>query len=143
MTQPLGFKQSGHLNPELLDPSTRISNASQLTGHWLNTNVQTRGIAQITIEFDGEHFRVTPVGVGESGPIYWPIAVAQPLANLEEEAGQRTAALAATFNLGFMKAETYLRVNKGVLVLVLFNEFLNDSVGRSNYVNREFYYRRN
>jgi hypothetical protein len=62
------------------------------------------------------------------------------LANLEEEAGQRAVALAADFDLGFMRAETYLRVNKGVLVIVLFVTFRDDS-GRSNYLNREFFYR--
>jgi hypothetical protein len=49
--------------------------------------------------------------------------------------------LAADFDLGFMSAETYLRVNKGVLVIVLFVTFHDDS-GRSNYLNREFFYRR-
>ncbi len=50
-------------------------------------------------------------------------------------------ALAADFDFGFMIAETYLRVNKGVLVIVLFVTFRDDS-GRSNYLNREFFYRR-
>jgi hypothetical protein len=62
------------------------------------------------------------------------------LANLEEEAGQRTGALMATFEFGFMRAETHIRINKGVLVVVLFATFLDDS-GRSNYLNREFFYR--
>jgi hypothetical protein len=62
------------------------------------------------------------------------------LANLEEEAGQRAVSLAADFELGFMRAETYLRVNKGVLVIVLFVTF-RDGSGRSNYLNREFFYR--
>jgi hypothetical protein len=62
------------------------------------------------------------------------------LANIEEEAGQRTIALLATFNAGFMTAETHIRVNKGVLVIVLYVTFHDDS-GRSNYLNREFFYR--
>jgi len=45
------------------------------------------------------------------------------------------------FDFGFMRAETYLRVNKGVLVIVAYYIFLDDS-RRSNYVNREFFYRR-
>ena len=39
-----------------------------------------------------------------------------------------------------MKSEIYIRVNKGVLVIVLYNTFQDDS-GRSNYLNREFFYR--
>jgi hypothetical protein len=61
------------------------------------------------------------------------------LANLEEEAGQRTIALLAKFNLGYMTADTHVRVNKGVLVIVLYVTFHDDS-GRSNYLNREFFY---
>jgi hypothetical protein len=68
------------------------------------------------------------------------VARAKALANLEEEAGQRAIALAATFDFGFMTAETYFRVNKGVMVIVLYVTFGDDS-GRSNYVNREFFYR--
>ena len=79
-------------------------------------------------------------GAGDDGLIEWPKARATPLANLEEEAGQRALALSAEFDLGFMKAEAYLRVNKGVLVIVLFVTF-QDGSGRSNYVNREFFYR--
>jgi hypothetical protein len=140
MTQPFEFKQSGHLDPALTDPAARTLNAERLTGRWANTNRDTRGIAEITIEQEGERFRIGVVGVGADGPVEWPKAEAKAFANLEEEAGQRAVALAADFDLGFMKAETYFRVNKGVLVIVLFNTFLDGS-GRSSYVNREFFHR--
>jgi hypothetical protein len=140
MTQTLEFKQSSHLDPALSDPATRTLNADKLIGRWVNTNSETQGIAEILIQQDGEEFRVSVAGVGADGPIAWPVVPAKVLANLEEEAGQRAVALAATFEFGFMTAETYLRINKGVLVIVLFNTFHDDS-GRSNYVNREFYYR--
>lgn len=140
MTQPYEFRQSGHLNPALTDPATRTLNAEKLMGRWVNTNPETQGVAEITIEREGEQFSVHVVGVGEDGPIQWPKAKATALANLEEEAGQRAIALSATFDFDFMRAETYLRVNKGVLVIVLFNTF-RDQSGRSNYVNREFFYR--
>ena len=141
MTQSFEFKQSGHLNPALSDPAVATLNADKLTGRWANTNRETRGIAEITVAEDGEGFSVSVVGVGEGGPVPWPAARAKALANLEEEAGQRAMALAATFDLGFMRAETYIRVNKGVLVIVLFNTF-QDGSRRSSYVNREFFYRR-
>jgi hypothetical protein len=140
MTQPLEFKQSGHLDTALTDTATKALNADRLTGRWANTNRDTRGIAEITVEQEGERFRVRVVGVGEDGPLEWPSAEARAFANLEEEAGQRAVALAADFDLGFMRAETYFRVNKGVLVIVLFNTFLDGS-GRAAYVNREFFYR--
>ncbi len=137
MTQA-AFKQNSHLNPEL--HAAKTGSIEKLFGRWLNTNHETRGIAECTVERDGNDIKVTIIGVGEDGPIAWPTAAAHELANLEEEAGQRTGALMATFEFGFMRAETHIRVNKGVLVIVLFATFLDDS-GRSNYLNREFFYR--
>ena len=116
------------------------TNADKLLGRWLNTNHETRGIAECTVARDGDGISVSITGVGEDGPIEWPKVQATPLANLEEEAGQRTGALLASFNLGFMRAETHMRINKGVFVIVLFATFLDDS-GRANYLNREFFYR--
>ena len=141
MTQTLEFKQNGHLDPALTDPATRTLHADKIVGHWINTSPQTQGVAEIIIEQDGEHFFVSVIGVGENGTITWPRTNATTLANLEEEAGQRALALAVNFDLGFMKAETYLRVNKGVLVIVAYHTFLDGSL-RSNYINREFFYRR-
>jgi hypothetical protein len=134
------FKENAHLDPALTDPATRTLNADKLIGRWRNTNTQTRGIAEITIKERAGKFTVTASGVGSDGPIPWPPAQALALANLEEEAGQRAVALAVNFDFDFMTVETYLRVNKGVLVIVLFVTFRDDS-GRSNYVNREFFYR--
>lgn len=140
MTHHVEFKQSGHLNPALNDPATRSLNAEQLVGRWVNTNRQTRGLSECLIERDGEQLYVSVVGVGAAEPIPWPKSRALVLANLEEEAGQRTAALAVDFDFGFMRAETQIRVNKGVLVIVLFNSFRDES-GRASYVTREFFYR--
>jgi len=139
MSNAFQFKQSGHLDPALLGPAT-VSRAEKLIGRWLNTNPDTQGIAECEIQRDGNHFSIKISGVGVDGPIVWPIARSKALANLEEEAGQRTIALAAVFEFGFMKSEIYIRVNKGVLVIVLFNTFQDES-GRSNYLNREFFYR--
>lgn len=139
MPQTFEFKQSSHLHPALSDPGTILS-ADKLMGHWVNTNRETQGIAECTVKKDDGQVSVSVIGVGEHGPIEWPVARADVLANLEEEAGQRAVALAATFDFGFMTADTYIRVNKGVLVIVLFAGFHDDS-GRSNYVNREFFYR--
>jgi len=117
-----------------------MTNEEELLGRWLNTNHETRGISECTVARAGDGITVSFVGVGEDGPIHWPTVRGTPLANVEEEAGQRTMALLATFELGFMRAETHIRINKGVFVIVLFATFLDDS-GRANYLNREFFYR--
>jgi hypothetical protein len=140
MTQTLEFKQNSHLHAQLLEPAWRTLNAGKLTGRWLNTDPVTQGLAQIVIKQDGDQFQVSAVGVGADAGIAWPKTTAEALANLEEEAGQRAVALAVTFDFGFMRAEAHIRVNKGVLVIVVYHTFLDDS-GRSNYVNREFFYR--
>lgn len=140
MPQTLDFKQSSHLDPELSDPAAIGSNVGKLTGRWVNTNSETRGITECVIEPDSLDMIVKVMGAGAQGQIAWPIAKAAVLANLEEEAGQRTAALGVSFDFGFMKSQTYIRINKGVLVIVLFNSFLDNS-GRSDYVTREFFRR--
>jgi hypothetical protein len=134
------FKQSSHLNPALSDPATATLSVDKLLGRWKNTNPETQGLSEILIARDGARFLVSPFGVGSVGRIAWPTTEAVALANLEEEAGQRAVALAVTFDFGFMTADTHLRVNKGVLVIVLFISF-RDRSGRSDYVNREFFYR--
>ena len=139
MNCTLQFKQNGHLDPALLDPET-TSRVEKLLGRWVNTNPETKGIATCEIKRDGDEFTIDLAGAGEDGPITWPVARTKALGNLEEEAGQRAIALAARFEFEFMKSEIYIRVNKGVLVIVLFNTFRDDS-GRSNYLNREFFYR--
>ncbi len=140
MSGTIEFRQNSHLDPALTDPTTRTLNAGKLTGRWVNTDKETHGLTEILIEQDSDQFTVSAIGAGPDGPIEWAGTRAEVLANLEEEAGQRAIALAATFEFGFMTAETYLRVNKGVLVIVLFNVF-RDHSGRSNYINREFFYR--
>jgi hypothetical protein len=136
----MNFKQKSHLHPDLLDPAAANLNPEKLLGRWINTNWETRGIAECTVARDGDGISVDITAVGEDGPVHWPTARATPLANLEEEAGQRTMAMTASFDLGFMRVDTHLRINKGVFVIVLFVTFLDGS-GRANYLNREFFYR--
>src|ERR1044072_1930890 len=113
----MDFKQNSHLHPDLLNPAAANLNPDKLLGHWINTNWETRGIAGRTGERAGEDITVSITGIGKDGPIHWPTALATPLANLEEEAGQRAPAMIASFDLGFMRADTHLRINKGVFVI--------------------------
>src|SRR5215212_8881738 len=107
------------------------ANPASLLGRWLNTNRDSRGIVECVVAQENDAITVTITG---ADGVQWPTASTTVLANLEEEAGQRTIALLADFNLGFMTAETHVRVNKGVLVIVLYVTFHDDS-GRSKYLN--------
>lgn len=140
MTRSFDSKQLSHLDPTLTDTSVLTLGLDKLLGRWVNTNDETRGVAEFTIEHDGSLFTVSARGVGDGGTINWPKTEAVAMANIGEEGGQRTVILGATFDFGFMRTETQIRVNKGVLVLVFFNTFLDGS-GRSDYVTREFFYR--
>jgi hypothetical protein len=136
-TTNLEFKQIADLNESLVH---RQLNPHQFVGRWLNTNRETQGIAECHIEFVDDRCRVRLSGVGEPGLIVWPAADATMLANLEEEGGRPSIALVVSFSFSFMKVESHIRVNRGVLVLVLFVTFTDNS-GRSDYVTREFFYR--
>ena len=57
-----------------------------------------------------------------------------------EENDVEAAALHAECDFGFMTAELQLRLNKGILPLMSFNVFRDDS-GRSSYHTREFFRR--
>ena len=46
-----------------------MTQADKLLGRWLNTNHETRGIAECTVARDGDSINVSIVGVGEDGPI--------------------------------------------------------------------------
>ena len=118
---------------------TSASTAS-LLGHWKNTNHDTRGIAECVVTENGDGVTVDITAAAGQEPLHWPTTRATVLANLEEEAGQRTVALLAKFDLGYAVADTHVRVNKGVLVIVIYVTF-HDGSGRSNYLNREFFYR--
>lgn len=119
---------------------TTTGNVASVLGRWLNANRQTTGIAECEVTQDKDAIIVSITAVGDNEPVPWPKTRAKVFANLEEEAGQRTVALTATFDLGQMTAETHMRVNKGVFVVVLYVTW-HDGSGRSNYLNREFFYR--
>jgi hypothetical protein len=115
----------------------KTGNVASVFGRWLNTNRDTPTIAECIVAQDKDGITVQVIGAGRES---WPVARPTVLANLEEEAGQRSVALMATFDLGYMMAETHMRVNKGVFVIVVYATFKDDS-GRSNHLYREFFYR--
>jgi hypothetical protein len=116
------------------------ANSASLLGRWLNTNHDTRGMRECVIAQNGEDITVSIATAGNNEPVHWPATRAKILANVEEEAGQRTIALLAKFDLDDMTVDSHVRVNKGVLVIVIYVTF-NDERGRANYLNREFFYR--
>lgn len=114
----------------------KTGNVSSVFGRWLNTNRDTPTIAECTVSQDKDGIAVQVIGADKEP---WPLARPTVLANLEEEAGQRSVALMAKFDLGHMVADTHMRVNKGVFVIVVYATF-KDGSSRSNHLYREFFY---
>ena len=115
----------------------KTGNVASLLGRWLNTNRDTPAIAECTVTQDKDGITVQVIGADKEP---WPVGRPSVFANLEEEAGQRSVALMATFDLGDMIADTHMRVNKGVFVIVVYATF-KDGSDRSNHLYREFFYR--
>ena len=114
----------------------KTGNVASVLGRWLNTNLATPTIAECTVAQDKDGITVQVIGADKEP---WPVARPTILANLEEEAGQRSVALMAKFDLGHMMLDTHMRVNKGVFVIVVYATF-KEGNGRSNHLYREFFY---
>jgi hypothetical protein len=109
-----------------------------LAGEWLNTNANgtiARIVCQPTV--DGR-LAVTSEGRCTPEPCRWGTVDAPVFAFTFDspEAG----AFSAVYDLGFMEVRLQANVKSGVLVVASFNHFRDDS-GRSNYFDREFFYR--
>ena len=107
---------------------------SILLGDWRNTNA-SGGITRIVCE---------PAGDGRmtihcySNIRDWGVAVAPVFAFTFD--GKQAAAFSAAYDFGFEEVRLQANVKSGVLVVATFNRFRDES-GRSNYFDREFFYR--
>lgn len=112
--------------------------AHSYLGHWKNTNPHTSGILELAIESADTGLSIRIWGAAAGVRVDWGVQKAEAFACVEENAVQ-AAALYATYDFGFMTTELQLRLNKGILPLMSFSVFCDDS-GRSNYYTREFFY---
>jgi hypothetical protein len=107
---------------------------SVLLGDWRNTN-PAAGIARIIIEPNGDgRVRVhCSSGVRDWGTVVAPVFAF-------DFDGDTAGAFFAVYDFDFAQVRVQGNVKQGVLVVATFNAFKDDS-GRSNYFNREFFYR--
>lgn len=114
-------------------PAATSLDLSVLLGDWRNTNAQG-GIARIVCApADNGRISVHCWGANDWGVVEAPVFA---FTFDSQEAG----AFAAVFQLPFMEIRLQANVKAGVLVVATFNAFRDES-GRSNYFNREFFYR--
>lgn len=128
-------------NTDLATPLAGERDASAtdgLVGTWINSNSESRGFGRLVIDRDDAGMGLQAFGIGEDGPVDWGRVGADVFANLENE-GSTSTALYARYDLGYMEVEIQVRLAKGLLVITHFATFKDDS-GRSNWVDREFFY---
>jgi hypothetical protein len=111
-----------------------------LLGNWHNTDQESRGIMRLLIA-PGEAaggIVVHAWGAGTPALLDWGEAPGEVYA--DGPGGTAAAAFGALYDHGFLRVHLQAKVNRGVLVVAIFNQFTDDS-GRSSYFTREFYHR--
>jgi hypothetical protein len=118
--------------------NTASLDLSLLLGDWRNTNA-AGGISRIVCEAAGDRtmrvrcYARIGTDVKDWGVVHAPTFV------LTFDADQASAFL-AIYDFGFEEVRLQANVKLGVLVVASLNRFRDDS-GRSNYFDREFFYR--
>jgi hypothetical protein len=112
-----------------------------LLGDWHNTDKESRGIVRLVLAAVDEApagINVHAWGAGSPAPFDWGEVPGGVYA--DSAGGTTAAAFGALYDHGFLRTHLQAKVNRGVLVVAVFNEFTDDS-GRASYFTREFYYR--
>jgi len=119
-------------------PAAGPIDPSPLVGTWLNTDKESPGIVKIIAAVRDGALTLQAFGAGSPAPFDWGEVRAGVYA--DGATGKTAAAFGALYDHGFLRVHLQAKVNRGVLVVAVFNEF-TDGSGRSGYFNREFYYR--
>jgi hypothetical protein len=107
-----------------------------LLGAWINSNLDTSGIARVKIfETDGK-LQLQVFAMGPDGVIDWGPAPAQVFAG--GPASHAGAGFTCRYDFGFAEARLQAMIMKGLLVLAQFHLFKDDS-GRADYFLREYF----
>lgn len=133
----LGYARTADLAIAGIPAAARLDPSPAL-GRWVNTNPATRGIAEIHLGRRDGGVELRVLGADEGAPIDWGATAAEVLANVEEEDGVPTVALAARYDLGDQRVDFQVRPNKGVLVPATFDLFAPGDP-RFGYFGREFF----
>jgi hypothetical protein len=112
--------------------------ASSFVGHWRNTNSDGNSIDMVSITSTNGVAKMRVIGRNESGVHDWGVAEVEIYA--EAGATLEPGRVKARFDLGSIDVLLHGWVKQGVLVLALFRRFTEDC-GKSNYFDREFFYR--
>lgn len=138
--------ENGELNSEVGDLPCGVPigegaalDLSLLVGTWANTYSASRGIATVMISESNKELQVRVFGAGTPAPIDWGEVRAN--AFVESLESRQAVSFSTFYDFGFIDVHLQTYVVKGVLVVVSLSCF-KDSSRRSNYFNKEFFYRR-
>jgi hypothetical protein len=107
-------------------------------GTWRNTNSKTAGLSEVSFAREGESLVLHALGAGDGALIDWGPTRARVFAS--HDAATEPVKIQAAYDFGFMEFLMHAWVKQGVLVIAHFNRF-KDQSRRSNYFDREFFYR--
>jgi hypothetical protein len=136
---------------------------TRLINRWRNTDADTKGISEVTLTLRDGQLYIHAVAAGADGHVDWGEVPVILHADLSVTGGGRGTvepmteggptphyadlsatdggpSFLATYHHGFMQVHLQGRFNIGILPIVFFNEFLDDS-GRADYVQREVFVR--
>jgi hypothetical protein len=119
--------------------SAPTSSASSFVGTWGNTNLPQCGIAWVKFEATGNGVTMQVLGIDESGQNDW----GRTTVEVYSEPGTTSsepAKIKARYLVGSTDVQLHGWIKQGVLVLALFRRY-QDGSGRSNFFDREFFYR--
>ena len=127
------------LDPDSVLPTGDKLDIAPFLGTWWNTNHATRGIPKVVLSGKEDGLMVQTFGadqdnVHDLGEVPADVIYASTLQ------GREGMAFTAKYDFGFMETQLGGNLNQGLLVVSIYNTFKDDS-GRTDYFNREFFFR--
>lgn len=150
-TEPMRYARADDRHPMLQVPI----DPTRLVRRWHNTDPDTNGISEVTLDLRDGTLYLHAIA---AGPVDWGEVPATLYADLSVTGGARgtvepptphyadlsatdgAPAFLARYDHGFMRVYLQGRFNIGILPIVFFTEFLDDS-GRADYLQREVFVR--
>jgi len=133
---PLGYRGEVSSRPGAITGESPFP--SSFLGTWRNTNSRTAALSQLSFAREGDNLVLHPIGVGDGALIDWGPTRAGVF--FSHDGGTEPAKIKAAYDFSFMEFLMHAWVKQGVLVIAHFNRF-KDQSRRSNYFDREFFYR--
>ena len=124
--------------PQTDDGAGEAIDLSPFIGSWVNTKKDTTGFVKLIIsENDG---RLVLRAFGSASPELSDWGEVEAFAFSDGVEAHNGRAFSAVYHTDAIEVALQGNLNLGLLVLVTFNRFIDDS-SRTNYINREFFHR--